>query len=240
MTLTGNATEGLVVIGKKMLEKTVAEPAAGEIKKVVGRPIERSKQDKALLQAIDQAFKETGAPEEESAVTRYLLNLGLDPLLVPDNAALRQDFARAALLMTEPDPDSLPESLLAGLRWPSSRRQFLADFLYSLRNSLEANTDWAPLVHYADREDVRLQLRAMSLDVARTADAAERTAAYLKALLESQNIAHDKPDAQAMQEYVEHVCSMPIAIYPFCSSSPQAAARCAPRPSLRRSMCRCR
>ena len=107
--------------------------------------------------------------------------------------------------MTEAKPEMVPVALLEGLRWPSSRRQFLADFLYALRNNLEIDEGWGPLVHYADREDIRVQLRAMSFDVARTADATERTAMYLKALLDSRGIAADIPGAAAMEEYVQHL-----------------------------------
>jgi hypothetical protein len=200
---------GLVQVGGKLIDKGVVEPAlepaTDRLKKLVQRGYRKAEQDEALLNAVQTAFREIGAPEEEDAVRRYLLNLGFDRLQAEGDTPLRQDLARAVLLMTDPQPNLIPDSLLRRLRWPSSRRQVLADFLAALRRQLTRHNDWRVLIEYADREVVRERLRALGADLTRTADAAELTTSYLRALLVDRGLAPDKPDAQALEEYVDHL-----------------------------------
>ena len=42
---------------------------------------------------------------------RYAIQLGFDQLQAEDNDALRQEFARAMLLVTAPEAELVPESL---------------------------------------------------------------------------------------------------------------------------------
>jgi hypothetical protein len=144
--------QGLVQVGGKLLEKGVVEPAlepATEgLKRLVQRGYQDAEEDKALLSAVQTAFREIGAPKEEDDVRRYLLNLGFDRLQAEGDAPLRQELARSVLLMTAPASDLIPDTLLRRLRWPSSRRQILADFLTALRRpSLRSKTSGALLSH---------------------------------------------------------------------------------------------
>jgi formylglycine-generating enzyme required for sulfatase activity len=201
--------QGLVQVGGKLLEKGVVEPtlepATEGLKRLVQRGYQGAEEKKALLSAVQTAFREIGAPKEEDDVRRYLLNLGFDRLQAEGDAPLRQELARSVLLMTAPASDLIPDTLLRRLRWPSSRRQILADFLTALRRQLAKQDEWGALIAYADREAVREHLRALGVDLARTADAAERSAIYLRALLDSRGLAPDKPDTQALKEYVNHL-----------------------------------
>jgi hypothetical protein len=201
--------QGLVQVGGKLLEEGVVEPAleptTGKLKQLVQRGYQGAKEDQALLNGVQTAFREIGAPEEEDDVRQYLLNLGFDQLQAEGNAPLRQELARSVLLMTAPASDLIPDTLLRRLRWPSSRRQVLADFLAVLRRQLAKHDDWRVFIEYADREAVRQHLRALGADLARTAEAAERSVVYLRALLDSRGLVPDKPDTQALEEYVNHL-----------------------------------
>ncbi|MFQ5612195.1 MAG: transposase [Anaerolineae bacterium] len=200
---------GLVQVGGKLLEKGVLdpalEPATKRLKKLIQRPYQGAEKDQALLGAVQAAFHEIGAPQEEDAAARYLLNLGFDQLQAGDNDALRQELARAVLLMTAPDPGLVPDNLWRSLRWPTSRRQVLVDFLVALRRHLDRHNDWGALIKYADREAVRRELRALGVDLARTATAVEQTATYVAELLRQRGLDPAKPDAQALAEYIDHL-----------------------------------
>ena len=199
---------GLKLVGMKLLEKGVIEPGLEPVTKrvalVVKRPFGKVEQDTKLQAAVQTAFLAVKAPTDEGGFAQYALNLGFDMLQAPNNDAVRQEFARAALLMTSADPRLVPDSLLRMMRWTTDRRPLLADFLFALRAQLSA-TDWGDLVTYSDRASVQDILRGMSADLARTADASERSAAYLAALLADRGIDPDKPDAQALKEYIDHI-----------------------------------
>jgi formylglycine-generating enzyme required for sulfatase activity len=201
--------QGLAQVGSKLVEKGVVdpalEPATEQLKKWVQRGYRRKEKEQVLLGAVQSALDEIGVPDEEDAVHRYLLNMGFDRLQAEGNIAVRQELARTALLMTDPDPDLIPDGLGRRLRWPSSRRQILADFLAALRRQLATHDEWSVLIEYTDRKAIRQQLRTMGADMTRAADAAELTANYLRALLADRDIAPDKPDAQAMEEYINHL-----------------------------------
>ncbi|GAB4542790.1 MAG: hypothetical protein Kow0063_35230 [Anaerolineae bacterium] len=201
--------QGLAQVANKLIEKGVLEPAlepaTEQLKKWVKRGYGRKEKERALLNALHSAFDEIGAPEEEDAARRYLLNMGFDRLQAEGDDSLRQELARTALLMVDPDPSLIPDYLWQRLRWPSSRRQVLADFLAALRRQLATDNEWGTLVEYSDRTAAHELLRSMGADVSRAADAAELTANYLRAVLEDRGLAPDKPDAQALDEYVNHI-----------------------------------
>lgn len=202
---------GLGQVGGKLLEKGVVEPAlepaSDKLKSWLQRPYQKTEEDRALLGAIQTAFQQIGLPEEESKARQYLLNLGFDQLQAKDNAPLRQEFARAVLLLTLPEPELIPASLLRALRWPDDRRQILANFLAAVRLQLAGHEKWRTLIEYVDRGAVRAQLQALQADQARSAAASEREAAYLRAILADRGLDPDKPDALALAEYRDYLLS---------------------------------
>jgi len=185
---------GLVEVGKVLAVEAPKEA----VKRLVNRKMDQIEKDEALLTAVEEAFRGVGAPSTESELEKYILHLGFDQLQAEDNKPLRQDFARAVLLMTGDDPALIPDSLTRALRWPTTNRQILADFLQALRLQLSGHSVYGPLIACADRKEVRGTLRRMGVDVARTAD-------YVRALLLDRNIDPDKPDADALKEYVTHI-----------------------------------
>lgn len=196
--------QGLLIIGKKMLERGVAEPAADAIRRLVGRKSQIAQQDKRLQGVVEFALLQTKLSPEDHALLRELLGSGLSSL-ASDNDQLRQDVARAALLLTRPDPRLVPESLIRQLNWPRSRMDLLTDFLFAVHQGLATNEDWGVLVHQADREEMRILLSDISTDVVRTANASEKISGYVKTLLEQRGIAPDKDDARALEDYLSHV-----------------------------------
>ncbi len=204
--------QGLRMVGKGLLEQAVpellVEPARQMLEQLVRRTYEQIEGDRALREVVQAALQQVGMPEEEDLARRYALHHGFDRLQAPNDPILQQEIARAALLMTEPDPKLIPGSLLSRLRWPTRRRELLAEFLAALRQQLAGHEEWGRLVAYADQEAVRKYLRSLKTDMARTANATELSAAYLRALVEDRGLDPDKSDAQAMEDYLRHVREM--------------------------------
>jgi formylglycine-generating enzyme required for sulfatase activity len=144
--------QGLVQVGGKLLEKGVVEPAlepATEgLKRLVQRGYQDAKEDKALLNAVQTALAEAGAPtEDEDDLRRWLKAVSLDRLTAGKNDALRRQVARAVLAFAKPDADP-PEDLVVALGWPRSQRQQLSRLLAALRAQLYTLDDWqAPIVY---------------------------------------------------------------------------------------------
>lgn len=193
---------GLWQVAQSLAQKAIIEPslqpATEMIKKPLTRGYEAAKQDKALLTAVHKAFAAIDAPQDDDALRRYARNLGFDQMQAESNAELREEIARAALLVNSPDPQLVPETLYNDLRWPHDNRPLLARFLFALRQELENNDTWGPLVKQANEGDVRayLQRATMSLDTI------ER---YLAELLAHYGLAPDMGDAEALQKYVTYV-----------------------------------
>ena len=100
--------QGLVQVGSKLLEKGVVEPAlepaTGELKRLVQRGYQSAKEDKALLNAVQAALAEAGAPaDDEDDLRRWLKVLSLDRLTAERNDVLRRQVARAVLAFTDPE-----------------------------------------------------------------------------------------------------------------------------------------
>lgn len=204
-TAVGN---GLFFVGRKLVEKTVIEPAvdipAAGMKERIQRGHRKSREDQALRRAVRQAFAAIDAPEETEALERYAIQLGFDQLQAEANDALRQEFARAMLLVTAPEAELVPESLYDSLRWPRDRRPQLALFLYSLRRALATHENWGPLIAYTDSEVVRLQLRQATTSLA-------HIEANLRALLTVFDVS-DRDEESALRDYLEHVLRETAAI----------------------------
>ena len=199
---------GLFFVGRKLVEKAVVDPAvdipAAGMKERIQRGHRKSQEDRALRQAVRQAFAAIGAPDEADALQQYALQLGFDQLQAEANDALRQEFARAMLLVIAPDADLVPESLYDSLRWPRDRRPQLALFLYTMRQSLAGHENWGPLIAYTDREAVRLELRQATTSLA-------HIEANLRALLGVFGVT-DRDEESALRDYLEHVLRETAAI----------------------------
>ena len=199
---------GLFFVGRKLVEKAVVDPAvdipAAGMKERIQRGHRKSHEDRALRQAVRQAFAAIGAPDEADALQQYALQLGFDQLQAEANDALRQEFARAMLLVIAPDADLVPESLYDSLRWPRDRRPQLALFLYTMRQSLAGHENWGPLIAYTDREAVRLELRQATTSLA-------HIEANLRALLGVFGVT-DRDEESALRDYLEHVLRETAAI----------------------------
>jgi hypothetical protein len=204
-TAVGN---GLFFVGRTLVEKAVVEPAvdipAAGMKERIQRGHRQNREDEALRQAVRQAFVAIDAPDEVEALERYAIQLGFDQLQAESNDALRQEFARAMLLVTAPEAELVPESLYDSLRWPRDRRPQLALFLYSLRRALATHENWGPLIAYTDSEVVRLQLRQATTSLA-------HIEANLRALLTVFGVT-DRDEESALRDYLEHVLRETAAI----------------------------
>ena len=188
---------GLIEVGKTFVKKA-AEPAAREAAKPIANWLDKKHDQKRLQKAVSTAFAAIGAPQEDDALSKYARNLGFDKLQAGGNNELRQEVARAALLMTEPDPRLVPESLYKDLRWPRENRPILAQFLYVLRHELETDEDWGVLVQQSNDEIVRTYLRqsVVVLDTVKS---------YLAELLTYYGLSPDVDKATALQSYIEHI-----------------------------------
>ena len=204
-TAVGN---GLFFVGRKLAERAVVDPAidipAAGLKERIQRGHRQSREDEALRQAVRQAFAAIDAPDEAEALERYAIQLGFDQLQAEDNDALRQEFARAMLLVTAPEAELVPESLYDSLRWPRDRRPQLALFLYTMRRSLATHENWGPLIAYTDREAVRLELRQATTSLA-------HIEANLRALLTVFGVTN-RDEESALRDYLEHVLRETAAI----------------------------
>ena len=146
--------QGLVQVGSKLLEKGVVEPAlepaTGGLKRLVQRGYQNAKADTALLNAVQAALAEAGAPaDDEDDLRRWLKAVSLDRLTAGRNDALRRQVARGVLAFTKPDADP-PEDLVVALGWPRSQRQQLSQLLAALRAQLYALDDWQAPIEYAN------------------------------------------------------------------------------------------
>jgi len=146
--------QGLVQVGGKLLEKGVVEPAlepaTGELKRLVQRGPQSAKTDKALLNAVQTALAEAGAPtEDEDDLRRWLKAVSLDRLTAEKNEALRRQVARAVLAFAKLEADP-PEDLMVALGWPRSQRQQLSRLLAALRAQLYTLDDWRAPIEYAN------------------------------------------------------------------------------------------
>jgi formylglycine-generating enzyme required for sulfatase activity len=159
--------QGLVQVGEKLLEKGVVEPAlepaTEELKRLVQRGYQKAKKDRALLNAVEAALTEAGAPaDDEDDLRRWLKAVSLDRLTAGRSDALRRQVARDVLAFTKPDADP-PEDLVVALGWPRSQRQQLSQLLDALRAQLYALDDWRAPIEYAN-EAAKLGLLGDVLD----------------------------------------------------------------------------
>jgi len=146
--------QGLVQVGSKLLEKGVVEPAlepaAEKLKQLVQRGYQDAKEDKALLNAVQAALSEAGAPtDDEDDLRRWLKAVSLDRLTAGKNDALRRQVARGVLAFADPDADP-PEDLVVALGWPRSQRQQISKLLAALRTQLYTLDDWRAPIEYAN------------------------------------------------------------------------------------------
>ena len=127
---------GLAEVGKTFVKKA-AEPPAIEAAKPISTWLTKG-MTKALAKCGNERFQQIGAPQDDDALSRYARNLGFDQLQAAGNDELRQDVARAALLMAEPDPQLVPEKLCQQSALASRAIiPILAQFLFVLRRELE-------------------------------------------------------------------------------------------------------
>ncbi len=193
---------GLVGAAWSAVEKAGIEPAlqpgVDEVKGWLEDGRKKKQADKALRDAVQKAFAAIGAPQGEEDFSGWALRLGFDRLqgVGKTNRPLRDQVARAALLMRSPDPAEVPRQLYDELRWPSDQRDILAQFLYALRQELAQNEAWQPLITYSEQEAVRdyLSLAVGSL---------ERIEALLTALTDYYGIASAEQDEQALADFLE-------------------------------------
>ncbi len=193
---------GLAGVAWGAVEKAGIEPAlqpgVDKVKGWLEDGRKKKQADKALRDAVQKAFTAIGAPQGEEDFSGWALRLGFDRLqgTGKTNRPLRDQIARAALLMRSPDPAEVPRQLYDELRWPSDQRDILAQFLYVLRQELAKNEAWQPLITYSEQEAVRdyLSLAVGSL---------ERIEALLTALTDYYGIAPAEQDEQALKDFLE-------------------------------------
>jgi formylglycine-generating enzyme required for sulfatase activity len=146
--------QGLVLVGKKLVEKGVIEPglepATGPMKAWIRRAYGRAAEDPALRRAVQSALEEAGVDTDDpDAVSGWLKRVGLDRLEAKGNDALRRQVARGVLAFNDPEADP-PKDLLEALGWPRNRKGELAVLLSALRAQIAALDDWQAPVAYAD------------------------------------------------------------------------------------------
>ncbi len=201
-TISLALVEGLKLVGKGLLEEgapdLLLEPIKQPLQRLIVRGPHQRAQEKAMLGAVKAALQIAGAPADADGFERYVLNLGFDQLQARDNKALRREIARAALMMTEPDPSLISNELLRQLNWPTSRRPELANFLSALHQELASLEDWNALIQAADQAQVRRYLRGMTTSLS-------HVEAYARDQMALRGLDPDKPETQALEEYVNHL-----------------------------------
>lgn len=199
---------GLGQVGKTLIDeglvKPAIEPAAKKISAFLQRDVKAAEADGALQSAVQKALLAIGAPEEEDKLTQFLLNRGFDQLQAQNSDALRKEMAQAAILQFTPDPKLVPERLLKSLKMPLNSHPLLAQFLYEVRESLKTHEVWGILIEKANQDAIRGFLYQAAHETSRTAAAAEQFAEYMRQLLDFYGL-HDKPDAEALKEYLDHI-----------------------------------
>lgn len=192
---------GFSQIGAKLLDegviKPATQPAADQLKKLVGQGYDEAKNDAALQKAIYTVFTDLGIPAK--GIDAYIYKLGFDKLQVKENTALREEIARAALLQVSPDASLVPDDLIQALRLPYDSHTLLADFLYQLRGALQNHPEYGSLITYSREEAVQTHLRHI-------ADHTAQMERYLQLVLKAQEISTES-DGEALKRYVEHVAS---------------------------------
>ncbi len=188
---------GLTEVAKVFVKKA-AEPPAIAVAKPISSWLNKKHDQKRLEGAVKAAFAAIEAPEDDDALLRYARRLGFDQLQAAGNDQLRQEVARAALLMTEPDPQLIPTSLYNDLRWPHENRPILATFLFTLRHELETDEDWGPLVKQSNEQVMRDYLRQSTLTL-------DGIKGNFDELLAYYNLTPDKEDGLALEEYLAYV-----------------------------------
>jgi formylglycine-generating enzyme required for sulfatase activity len=152
--ITSALGEGLWDVGKGLLAAAVKDPAlrpvTQKLEQFLQRRYEEPEKDEALLNAVQTALAEVGAPtEDEDDLRRWLKNVSLDRLTAKKNHALRRQVARAVLAFTDPEADP-PKDLMIALGWPRSRRQELSTLLAALRAQFYTLKDWRAPIEYAN------------------------------------------------------------------------------------------
>ncbi len=200
---------GLGIVGGKLVEKGIIEPALEPTAKLLSKKVKHglnhAQQDAQLQSAVTTAFAAIDAPADADQLEKYALHLGLDTLVAEGNDDLRAEVAQATLLITRPDPDLVPETLYLRLKWPHSQRQQLADFLYTLRQQLEGHEDWGALIQFSNNETMRQYLYNIADDMAATRDTLGNIDRSMHDLLLGLGIQPDTDDATALEEYINHV-----------------------------------
>lgn len=203
--IASSLAAGFAYLGEQLVGKTLLDPVLDPVAEKLRAwlPKLQSQDERQIALAVQQALQSVGAPVQAENVHQFILRTGFDQFAAQGNHTLRHEMARAVLVMTAPEVALIPDTIFQWVRWPNSERPLLAQFLYEVRRNLAGLETMRPLIEYADRDDVRQRLHALQLDLSRTADAAERSARYLQALLLDRGIAADKPDGQALGEYLE-------------------------------------
>lgn len=178
--------------------KPALKPATDKLAALVQGGYNQAKADAALQQAIHHALLAVGAPPETEAFQKYALQLGFDQLQAEDNTQLRQEIARATLLLTTPDPSLLPESLFTHIRWPHNNRVYLARFLHALRNELKTHPIWGPLVQEVNETAVRTRLQELVFGVVNIQQ-------HLTDLLQFYGLSPGVDEAKAVEAYLKHI-----------------------------------
>lgn len=191
---------GLAAAGWSAVEESALKPAMQPGVDRVKALLESGRADKALRDAVQEAFAAIGAPEGGNDVSGYALRLGFGELQGTGAATAQQRemIARTALLLHSPDPAEIPDDVYKALHWPFEYRAELAKFLYALRQALVKNEDWNQLIAYSEQEAVRHYL---SLSIG----SQERIEAMLAALLAYQGLTPGDRDGEALAEYLDFV-----------------------------------
>lgn len=199
LTVAAALGAGFSQIGAKLLDegviKPATQPAADQIKKLVGQGFEEAKNDAALQKAIATVFTNLGIPAD--GIDAYIYKLGFDRLQVKENSALREEIARAALLQVSPDVSLVPNTLIEALNLPYDSHPLLADFLYQLRRALHDHPQYGPLITYSREDAVQTYLR-------RLVDQMGQIAFYLKQMAQVQDIT-EQSEEEALKSYLELV-----------------------------------
>lgn len=202
---------GFGQVGKTLIDegviKPMLKPAIERVSKRISGKHQLINEDQVLLKSVTVALEKVGAPKDPDKLTQYLTRWGFDLLQAKGNTLLRQEIAQAALLQTSPDPQLVPDRLFRSLRMPPDSRLLLARFLYYVREQLKVHDTWGVLIEQTRQDAVYTYLRRMAHDMQLTASASEQFNDNLQLLLHYYGLHADKPDGEALQEYIAHLIS---------------------------------
>ena len=170
--------QGLSQVGGKLLEKGLLEPAlepaVGQLKSWLGRPIVSKQEDEALRKTLRSAMRDYQQATGDTGLQAQTLLSSLHILTAEENSTLRAEVARTLWLMDGPDPSQTPEALPAALGLSSKMRRPLAAFLWQLKRQLATREQFKSLFAFDQDVAVRFALGEMTGYLSRLVEIAEQ------------------------------------------------------------------